>query len=94
MSARLVASRSSAQSLANSVFALTGLSLAVISYAADLDKESEFSLEGCQGHVSYTQWVDMVINSLLVLSSSTYEPTGQFIVLGNQVNVYKLTCRK
>ena len=82
--------RSSAQSLANSVFALTGLALTMIAFTADLDSDLEVTLGGSGGHVSHDHWLRLVMNTLLIISDPSLKIEGQFIVLGNQVGMFIL----
>ncbi|XP_071588266.1 focadhesin isoform X2 [Heliangelus exortis] len=72
-----VASKESPVVKGNSIFALTGLAVAVAKHESSLSSDTEGMPETEPDFLPTTQWISMVTETLLSIVNSRYQPKGQ-----------------
>ncbi|XP_063756490.1 focadhesin [Eleginops maclovinus] len=61
----------------NSILALSGLAAVLAKYESNLPADSDGSIRAGPEFVPTASWLTMVLNTLLSISSSSYQPSGQ-----------------
>uniref|UniRef100_A0A8U8C3P6 Focadhesin n=1 Tax=Geospiza parvula TaxID=87175 RepID=A0A8U8C3P6_GEOPR len=80
----------------NSIFALTGLAVAVAKYESSLSSDTEGMPEVKPDFIPMKQWISMVTETLLSIVNSRYQPKGQkkqcSLLCENTASIIARTC--